>query len=154
MEALGGKSDVKCQLLGKRIYDEMEKIIKKYPILKLVVEGDIDLTMINDTEIVVEEDEVADDPVPDRCEVDLFQDRCDIEIATVVEFLDKFRRSAQNKEDYLAGIESGLFTVEVTDNFTTSILRGGLTATGRLTNEDIAEFNALSIRRIEEIFLS
>jgi hypothetical protein len=146
METLGGKSDVKCQLLGKRIYDEMEKIIKKYPILKMVVEGDIDLTMITDTEIVVEEDEVADDPVPDRCEVDLFQDKCDIEIARVVEFLDRFRRSAQNKEDYLAGIESGLFTVEVTDNFTTSILRGGLTATGRLTNEDIAEFNALSIR--------
>jgi hypothetical protein len=43
MESLTGRNDVRSQLLGKRIHDEMWKVIRKYPVLNFAVLGEVDL---------------------------------------------------------------------------------------------------------------
>jgi hypothetical protein len=59
-----------------------------------------------------------------------FQDMCDIEKANAVVFLEKIRSSRENTLEGINGIERGLFTVEEVNNYTTNILRGGLTPGG------------------------
>jgi hypothetical protein len=144
MESLTGRNDVRSQLLGKRIHDEMWKVIRKYPVLNFAVLGEVDLGLDQEE---CEEEIIDGPPIIGQREVDRFQDMCDIEKANAVEFLEKFRSSGENTLEGINGIERGLFTVEEVNNYTTNILRGGLTPVGRLTEDVIKRFNELAQER-------
>ena len=48
LETLNGRNEIKSQILGKRIYDEIKKIIQRHSVLRMVIQGDIDLTTLID----------------------------------------------------------------------------------------------------------
>jgi hypothetical protein len=88
LDTLSGKREVTTQLLGKRVFDEVGKVIDRYPILRAVVDGHVDLaSMIGEVEVVEVRKEKVQISKITQNEINEFKDLCDLECDTVVDFL-------------------------------------------------------------------
>ena len=142
LETLNGKNEIKSQILGKRIYDEIKKIIHRHSVLRMVIQGDVDLTTLIGENLESEE-RVDDIRMLEQREVDNFPELCLMEIDTVEEFLNLFRVSSENTSSGISDLEKNLFPERKEDGYKTFILRGGLYENGRLTKEVIQIFDEL-----------
>lgn len=142
LDTLSGKVEVTTQLLGKRVFDEVEKVIDRYPILRAVVEGNVDLaSMIGEAEVVeVRKNKVQTSRITQN-EINEFKDLCDVECDMVVDFLEDFRGSGANTEQGILDMEMRLFSGMGQHGFKTFILRGGLHECGKLDRNVVLEFN-------------
>ena len=142
LETLNGKNEIKSQILGKRIYDEIKKIIQRHAVLRMVIQGDIDLTTLLE-EYSEQEEEVDNSIILDQREVNNFDDLCLIETDSVTEFFENFRISEAKTLSGVNDLEEILFPGRERDVYKTFILRGGLCEIGALTKEVIRKFDEL-----------
>ncbi len=143
LDTLSGKREVTTQLLGKRVFDEVGKVIDRYPILRAVVDGHVDLaSMIGEVEVVEVRKEKVQISKITQNEINEFKDLCDLECDTVVDFLEEFRGSSENTEFGLREMENKIFPgLGQRGGYKTFILRGGLHEYGRMNQEVIRQFD-------------
>lgn len=134
------------QIFGQKIYEVVRAFVDRYPILKFIVEHGIDVEEhLKEQKLwsAVGVSETGKRAL-ERAERDNFPAQCEMEKAQCVAVLEIFRFSEENKRSWLEELEIGTFTPISQTAYTTSVLRGGLLETGRLSCEVINQFDSLS----------
>ena len=134
------------QIFGQKIYEVVRGFVDRYPILKFIVDHGIDVEEhLKEQKLwsAVGVSETGKRAL-ERAERDNFPAQCELEQAQCVTVLEVFRFSEENKKSWLVELEIGTFTPLSPHVYTTSVLRGGLIETGRLTCEIIEKFDFLS----------
>ena len=148
-ESLKDKNDVRSQLLGKRIFAEVNAFIARYPVLKESVGRGVDLRDLSFDEGEAQQvQEESGAPELLQRDVENFQRKMEAEKKEVVKMLSNFSGSPDNKQENINQIWAQMSGMQVDpDIYCTDILRGGLVQTGRLTRNVIEKFNALQKRK-------
>jgi hypothetical protein len=137
---------VKRQYFGRKIYEVVRGFIERYPILKYIIDEGINIEECLSENKLWKSTGISETGrrALEKAEMENFQARCELEKAEVVQFLEEFRVSDENKRLWLEGLEAEMFTLQNPIAYKTLVLRGGLLESGRLTDEIIKKFDSLN----------